>query len=282
VAQNDDIVLEALARSRLPMRGGWARANCPFCEARTGKPDRKQAFAVLLPVGKFHCFKCGVAGRLRHVPDHLNRLPEPTREEIEAFDPPDGFLPLYEYPGDSAIVTGPARRYLRSRKLPQSMWGEAGIGAVLSGFWGGRVIIPVLGADRQWLGYVGRTWVKSDRPYLYPKGMQRGEVLYNHSALLVDTDVPVMVVEGVFDALALWPNAVAVLGKPSHFQIDALAVAKRPVAIVLDGDAHYEGYALSMKLKLMGQRAGFVRLPPKTDPDEVDKTWLLNEAKECV
>lgn len=279
---SDDIVLNVLARAR-PSSGGWIRANCPFCEARVGKPDRKQAFAVRLPQGSWHCFRCGIAGRLQTVPDHFGRLPEPERGEVEAFDPPEGFLPLYDYPGDRAVVTGPARRYLRSRNLDERLWGEAGIGAVLSGFWGGRIIIPILGAERQWLGFVGRAWSKKvDRTYLYPKGMQRGEVLYNHSALHIKTDEPIMVVEGVFDALALWPNAVAVLGKPSHFQIDALSVANRPVAIVLDGDAWQEGYALAMKLRLLGQRAGSVTLPPKTDPDEVDKLWLMDQVKACV
>jgi DNA primase len=112
--------------------------------------------------------------------------------------------------------------------------------------------------------------------------MQRGEVLYNHTALHVETERPVMVVEGVFDALALWPHAVAVLGKPSHFQVDALASAKRPVAIVLDGDAWQEGYALAMRLRLAGQRAGSVTLPPKTDPDEVDRAWLEAAVAECI
>jgi DNA primase len=279
----DDIVLGAFAHAGIPNKGGWHRANCPFCENRTGKPDRKHAFGLLLPFGRWHCFKCGIAGHLKNIPDNISRLPEPQREEIEAFEPPDAFLPLYEHPGDSAMVTGPARRYLKSRGLGEEIWCKAHIGVCLSGQWGGRIIVPILNAIGEWLGYVGRAWTKNAaRPYLYPKGMQRGEVLYNHAALLVETDTPVMVVEGVFDSLALWPDAVAVLGKPSHFQIDALSTAKRPIAVVLDGDAWREGYSLSMKLRLMGQQAGSVRLPPRTDPDEVDKNWLHERASQCL
>lgn len=278
---NDDMVLNALSRAA-PSKGGWYRTNCPFCDARTGKPDRKRAFGILLPLGKFHCFKCGVAGKLRDVPDDIRRLPAPSREDIEAFDPPEGYLALGTQPGCDALVTGPARRYLRSRNLDERLWKEAGIGACLKGKYEGRVIVPILGSDNEWLGFVARAWTKTaERPYLYPKGMLRGEILYNHAALLVETETPVMVVEGVFDSLALWPNAVAVLGKPSGTQIEALAAAKRPVAVVLDGDAHQEGWALAMRLRLMGARAGSVRLPPKVDPDEVEKSWLMSKAIEC-
>jgi len=91
-----------------------------------------------------------------------------------------------------------------------------------------------------------------------------------------------MVVEGVFDALALYPNAVAVLGKASEAQMEALQESKRPVVIVLDGDAWQEGWAMAARLKFKGQRAGSVRLPPKLDPDEVDPAWLQEEVKKAL
>jgi DNA primase len=145
------------------------------------------------------------------------------------------------------------------------------------------VVVPILSPDGEWLGHVGRSWQKdAELPYLYGKGLQRRETLYNAAALNVQTDKPVMVVEGVLDALALWPDAVAVLGKPSEPQIWALADAARPVAVVLDGDAWSEGEALAMTLRLEGQRAGSVRLPPKTDPDEVDRGWLDEEVRRCL
>jgi DNA primase len=90
------------------------------------------------------------------------------------------------------------------------------------------------------------------------------------------------VVEGVFDALALWPDAVAVLGKPSDQQVDALINAKRPVVIVLDGDAWLEGKWLAARLCLRGKRAGHIRLPPGVDPDEVDRKELEQQAMEAL
>jgi len=267
-----------------PSSSGWGRTNCPFCYSRIGKPDRKQSFGVLFTTGAYHCFRCGVSGR---IPEFATIEETPSVEDAliakEALKPPDGFLQLTEEPARSSLSAEPARAYLRSRGLPEDIWGSAKIGACLSGKHMGRVIVPVLSPDGDWQGWVGRAWVKhAEMAYLYPRGMRRGEVLYNHAALFVPTDRPVMVVEGVFDALALWPDAVAVLGKPSSDQISTLAASKRPVAVVLDGDAWEEGDWLAMRLRLEGQKAGSVKLPPRKDPDEVNKSWLYEAAAKCV
>jgi DNA primase len=154
---------------------------------------------------------------------------------------------------------------------------------VLAGRYHHRIIIPVMGQENEWLGWVGRAWVKNaDRPYIYPPGEWRGTTLYNHAALRVESDEPAMVVEGCFDAHAVWPDGVAVLGKPSEWQVDAMCEAKRPVAVVLDRDAWREGSSLAYLLRARGVRAGAVRLPPVLDPDEVPGGWLREEARRCI
>ena len=99
---------------------------------------------------------------------------------------------------------------------------------------------------------------------------------------MVETDEPVMVVEGCFDALPYWPDAAALLGKPGEAQVRSLLEAKRPVVVVLDGDSWEEGMMLSMDLELQGQRSGYVRLPPKQDPNSVDHNWLRTEVMKCL
>jgi DNA primase len=106
--------------------------------------------------------------------------------------------------------------------------------------------------------------------------------MFNHATLLKETDTPAIIVEGVFDAIAFWPDAVAVLGKPTPAQVYALASARRPIAVVLDGDAWEEGEMLALKLRFEGQRAGSVHLPPRVDPDEVDRDWLRAEARSSL
>ena len=172
--------------------------------------------------------------------------------------------------------------------MPEGVWEDARIGVALRGRHAGRIIVPVLADTGEWMGWVGRAWGKSTLPYLYSRGMRRGELLYNQSSMLVDTDEPVAVVEGVFDCYPTWPDSAAMLGKPSTpsrpspGQFEALLASRRPLAVVLDGDSWMQGKALSMRLRAHGQRAGFVRLPPQRDPDEVPVEWLRSEMRRCV
>src|SRR5262249_38312946 len=134
--------------------------------------------------------------------------------------PPEGFDPIWEDDAWEAECYAPARAYLASRGIGRDFAQEAGIGVVMDGRYHHRVIIPVLGLGGEWVGWVGRVWVKkADRPYIYPEGAWRAQSLYNHAALRQETDEPALVVEGCFDSLALWPGAVAVLGKPSSWQV---------------------------------------------------------------
>lgn len=272
----DDRALIEQVIAPLVLGDGWTRVRCPLCVSRTGKEDRRGSLGVRAS-GVFNCFKCGAKGSVRV--DGV-RVAEPAPAEEFYLGPPEGFVPL---PHASVLGTR-AMDYLLGRGLPRKTILAAGLGACLSGYHFGRVIVPVTApTSGEWLGWVGRAWTKSaEVPYLYPRGMDRATTLYNERALYVETDDPVLVVEGTLDALAVWPHGVAVLGKPSEPQIAKLARARRPVAVVLDGDALDEGWALAARLRFEGARAGFVRLPPKVDPDEVPRAELDAMARASI
>lgn len=262
--------------------GAWRRGICLACPTRTGKPDRRGCFSFNHLTGWYTCFKCGLGGRVKGFENVEYQAPDAPK--LEHFEAPEDFLELCRGEGRTSMSLEPAREFLRKRGLKdEALWKEARIGACLDGRFKGRVVVPILSPEGVWKGYVGRSWHKKpDVPYLYPAGMNRRELLYNHAALLKQTETPVYVVEGVLDVLALWPDAVALLGKPSDAQVYSLAEASRPVVVCLDGDAWEEGEALTMRLQLEGQRAGNVRLPPKTDPDEVERAWLDAEAQRSL
>jgi len=269
---------------------GWIRACCPMCESKTGKPDKRGGLGYNTRTGGYNCFKCGSTGC----------LPQNMREELP-FTPPDvafllqfepvevanGYIPLFEEPGLSAQSCEDARAYLRGRGLKDAALAEARVGTGLWGKLRGRVVMPIFDPQTTkigaWSGWVARDYTgTAERKYLYARAMKRDKMLYNVQALSVVTDRPVYVVEGSLDAISLWPDAVAVLGKPLESQVEILAAAQRPIVVCLDGDAWTEGWALSMKLKLLGCRAGNIRLPPRVDPDEVEREWLDEQARLCL
>lgn len=284
MSPRDAVVLEALADARL--RGSWWRANCPFCLDRVGKQDKDRCLSVHAGGGGFTCFRCHVRGRVKLSGDLVIEDAVAPPADVAIIDPPPGFVPVGEGSGRTAVSLEPARAYLRSRRLDESIWQAACIGACATGPYAGRVVVPVLAADgRSWVGFSARLWeAKCDKraKYRNATGEWKSRVVYNATALSLETEEPVYVVEGVFDALAHWPHAVAVLGDATDSQAAILATACRPVVVVPDGDAWLKGWALAMKLRLAGLSAGAIQLPAGVDPDEVDGAWLWEEAREAL
>jgi DNA primase len=275
-----DLILSLVAGKRASV-SGWVRANCPFCETRTGKADKNASLGVKRSTGRWHCFRCGAAGWIPvdddgdvgHIGEAESEDPEAGAEPIEL---PAGFVALYDEPGWSADSLEWAREYVRARGISDEVAGEMGIGFTPNSedWWmKKRVVIPVRGADDQeLLGWSARSISKNQRTkYLYPPGMNRAKLLFNQAALLVETDRPLFVGEGVFDAAPFWPDGVGCLGKPTEEQIEILSTARRPVVSLLDGDAWTESEALALRLIVSGVRAGWIRFPPRTDPNTVDR-----------
>jgi len=269
---------------------GWWRLNCPYCLTRVGKEDRSRTLSVRDDSGYWHCFRCGVHGFLRSGELRVlaDRATEPRTVDGERPGPPPGF---YEITGDDSEALRPAREYVLrpvaegGRGLPPAVVAAARIGGCVSGRYFGRVVVPIVNGGPAWLGFSARDWTKrASIKYLYPRWMERGSLLYNAGALrdAARSDRPVFAVEGVFDALALWPDAVAFLGKPGDAQIAALACSLRPVCVLLDGDAHREGWGVAMRLRLEGRAAGSVILPPRIDPDEVPRADIAAAAVRAI
>lgn len=268
-----------------PNEKGWVRANCPLCETRIGKPDKRRSMGVHVQRKWFECYRCSASGKLSSGFEEYADVKFETAEDMPVlFDPPESYVEMVSSEARGSVLLEPAFAYLAGRptQLARSVLAAAQIGACLAGHFADRIILPVLGEHGEWRWFAGRSWhASAERKYLYPKGGRAG-VLYNHAALLEETDDPVLVVEGQFDALAHWPHAVAVLGKPNPSHLDALASCRRPVVVALDGDAWDDSWSLANKLKLRGQRASAVRFAPTIDPDQVGTDELLDAARRSL
>lgn len=271
--EQNELAAIALAKGRTNARGK-VRVNCPFCEDRTGKPDKKTSLAGNVNSGRYHCYKCAASGRFA---ESLN-LDAREEDGIKTFPIPEWFIPLTS----GALVTQPARNYALRRGIREELFDELQIGCCVGFPYAQSLVVPVLLDDGAWAGYVCRRYVNFGRPYNYPEDMDKGKVLYNSCALWVQTDEPVLVVEGVLDVMSVFPDAVALLGSESYEQREMLAAARRPVCVVLDGDAWEHGWSLALWLRLQGQRAGSIRLNPRKDPDEVNPEWLRKEARKSI
>ena len=265
--------------------GDWKRSSCHTCYERVGTVDKKKSFGYNIVTGKFICHRCGVKGFDRQQQakdiDYVKVEEVIEKDNIKA---PDGYVPFTSEGMLTARVTEKARQYLTSRGVTQQTWLSAELGITMSGKYCNRIVVPIKGIQNEWLGWQARVWQKTDGlKYVNAVGMDRQNTVFNLSALNRDTQDPLLVVEGTFDALPYYPNACAVLGKPTRGQLRLLAATKRPVVFALDGDAWREGQSGYMALRLQGKlNVGYVKLPPGEDPNTVDKSWLINESNKTL
>jgi len=282
---DDDRDVAMACSSGQPSSTGWVRGQCPFCLAVIGTPGTTKALGLNLRTLRYKCFRCGTWGKLAKHPSEFELLDynsEPEPESAPPLELPEGFVLMSSNSGRHSTALEPARKYLESRAMPEGVADEVGIGACARGMFAGRVIVPVRDAQSRLRWFVGRTWAKrASKPYMYPKGARAG-LMFNEHILDAETDVPALVVEGCFDALALWPNAIAVLGKTTDPQLLRLSEARRPVVLVGDGDAHEEGWANALRLRVMGAKAAAVWLPPKVDPDECEPSQIWDAAYQAL
>ena len=267
----DDIVKEAVA-GRTPTMTGWIRVECPFCVERTAKRDTRLSFGLNTETGGYHCFKCAIKGFLGGY-ENLDFDVKPKQETQEEIIP-EGYEPFYTEKNKQNRLLEPYKDYAISRGLKPALWEKLQIGCCRDGKFFNRLIIPVL-VDDKWVGWVGRSIYKSKMPYRNHAGAWKNSVMFNQDILKSEATF-VFVVEGVLDAVHLWPNAVAVLGKPSQHHLMMLRNSNKKIIMLLDGDAWREGEANASRLRVLGCKAGSIKLPPKEDPDAFTKKELFS------
>jgi DNA primase len=205
---------------------------------------------------------------------------EAVQSGAEHVELPREFIPLWCDPAVSSETFRPAIRYLARRGVRRSTCEATSVGACAEGRFAHRIVVPIEDDHGSLVGVVARTWGKGEPPYLNSSGLRR--VLWNVAVLDAETDAPVLVVEGLFDALPHYPHAVACLGKPTHAHLDRLARSRRPVVMCLDGDARDEAWARAMQLRFYGVKTGVVLLDAGTDPNEYSTERLLRQAAESL
>lgn len=242
------------------------RHTCPVCPQKAYVIDYKRSLSIDHQTGWYRCYRCDFRGRLPGFHDGFHEEQEdPTDEWVPeyVFREPSSFCPVADNPHP---ILQDARQYLKSRGVSRRAAREAQVGYAWQGRDAGRVVVPFLDHDGCWMGWQGRKIGHKS----FHTDKDRKALVFNQPAVAVETATPLMVVEGVYDALPYWPNAVACLGKPYGPQIDLLMRSTRPVVFVLDADAHKLASSLSDRLERCGKISGVVRLPPGQDPSSAD------------
>lgn len=226
--------------------------HCPFCN------HHKKKMSVNFANGYWKCWVCDTRGKniyriVRRFGDYQQRqkyrelqglvdlsdFEELFKEynniqEKQILEMPEGFVSLCNK--DLPMDSTDAIRYLSSRGIGRREILKWKIGYCKEGRYGGRIIIPSFDVDGDLNYFIARSYVGHSRRYLNPPADR--DIVFNE--LNIDWDEPVILVEGVFDAIAAGNNAIPILGstlreKSRLFQ--AIAIHDTPVYMALDYDA---------------------------------------------
>jgi uracil-DNA glycosylase family 4 len=261
---------------------------CPFC-ITNGEPtkDKKYKLSMNVHKGIYRCWRCDKAGPLRDIFGELKELEnmvpavnqQPTAIPTN-IDPPGelSYLtdlelghPAIEYLTEArAVRFDPAEvqnvfggRYCHQGKIFAGMYNTTNtlifpifFNNVLVG-WQSRMLADPDQLSEEYMIIAGfrkdedGEWIKPPKYFTSP-GFPKGEVVFNWD-MAIQTPY-LVIVEGVFDAMAIGPSGIATLGKGVTDRQIANIIdfcGQRPdihVVIMLDDDAQEEAFQLQLKL----------------------------------
>jgi DNA primase len=280
-----------LGRSKPSTKGNHA-FNCPFCK------HHKPKLEIDPLLGVWHCWVCGEKGRspvglLKKVhasgeqigemrsyfPDGRGEKIEKTYESVQL---PSEFLSLV---GKSTKLSfRQAKAYLLSRGISEEDIVKYNIGYCEAGKYRNSVIIPSYNKSGQLNYFISRSFEKEPgRKYNAPS-CNKNELI--GLEYYINWKCPVILCEGIFDAIALKRNAVPLFGKtiPRALMMKLVENDVKTVYLALDNDALKEAIEYSQQLLNLGKDVYLIELQGK-DPSDLgfeEVTKYLHTAKQLT
>lgn len=255
--------------------------SCPSC-----KDDRKdkRKLIIRLDDGRYHCWVCGLKGKsVKSLLSKYNRAFLGTtsiRFEAAAQQHEIDAIAVSLPQGCSTLATVErldpdmlaVRKYLERRgisKLDISRWR---ISAVTTGQYRRRAIIPSFDEVGNLNYFVARsidtgTYLK----YKNPK-VSKESVIFNE--IDIDWNMPIVLVEGVFDAMKCPPNAVPILGSSVSIRsklYKKIVEHQSKCIVALDPDLKMKAFKLAKLLKSSGCEVDVAFAPEGRDFGDMRK-----------
>ena len=281
-----------LGKSSKRARDNYA-FHCPFCNHRKPKLEINMATNE---EGKnfWECWVCQTRGQSirsllkqlktprEQAAEVLKYLPKGTYVEYKGLsivELPKEFQPLYAA-STTSVVANMVRKYLYDRGLTDNDFIKYGIGYATTGDFGGRVIIPSYSESNQLNFFVARTYDGNYFKYKNPETSK--DVIFFEN--LINWDQPIILCEGVFDAMSIRRNAVPILGKSISTSLYKKIITSKvqDIYVALDTDARDKAIEIAEKFLNQGKRVFLIKLPDK-DPSEMGFkafTELIQTAEE--
>ena len=289
--------------------------HCPFCH------HHKPKLQVNDKTHKFHCWTCNAGGNLMYLGkrigmnevdltnlysrcgisddvrkklaedwsgsikellDQINKeIDEDEIENTSQLFLPSEFKSALELRIDKKNpIEGHAIKYLKDRGITKKHIIRYNIGFCQKGLYAGRVIIPSYDSKNQLNYFIARSIFPDEKQKYKNPPVSKDVIVFGNQ---IDWKQPIVLCEGVFDAIALKRNAIPLLGKfVQKTLMGTLKNTNPEVYICLDNDAQEDSLVLYDKIKSYVKSVKTIKLENGKDAGENNFQNILKYQKNSV
>ena len=274
------LVNSVMGSGKATARNNYAY-HCPFCH------HHKPKMEVNLTENRegknpWHCWACDVRGTtiyslFKQLKVDVSKFTElkslvktsksiKETQVVSSVSLPNEYISLNNV-NNSGIMARHALAYLKNRHVSKYDIIKYNIGYCKEGLYKNMIIIPTYDADGRLNYFTARSFEKE--PYVkYRNPSASRDIVPNEH--LINWNVPVILCEGLFDAIAIKRNAIPLLGKniQSSLMKKIVTSVVDKIYIALDRDAIKQALKFCERLMAEGKEVYLVDLQDK-DPSEM-------------
>ncbi len=235
--------------SYLTLRGNELAFYCPFCN------HHKQKLQVNTETQKWHCWTCNSGGKkltsllrkldvdrktisiIREIYGDSNYNPQQEDVETKVYiSLPKEYISLNELPKGFNPEYKQAINYLTQRGITQKEIVKYNIGYCTDGLYARRIIIPSYNSDGSLNYFISRSYYQDEKMKYKNPPISKNIICFESQ---INWKEPIILCEGVFDAITIKRNAIPLLGKfPSKQLVEKIFMSGvSNIVISLDNDA---------------------------------------------
>ena len=274
-----NLVNNVLGSGKRTARGNQAY-SCPFCNHH--KPKLEVNFTENKQGNNpWQCWVCGKKGRtirslfkqVKVDATHFQELKKLVKNVSDDYSPtttvesltlPKEFKNII---GNNDLVARHAYSYLRKRNVTKYDILKYNIGYCENGLYANMIIIPSYDCDGKLNYFTARSFEKE--PYIKYRNPDTSRDIVPFE-LFINWELPIILCEGPFDAMAIKRNVIPLLGKNIQPNLMKKLVGSKvqKIYIALDNDAIKQALGFCEKLLDIGKEVYLVELLGK-DPSEL-------------
>ena len=270
------------------LRGNELAFYCPFCH------HHKQKLQVNTETQKWHCWTCNSGGKkltsllrkldvdkktisiIREIYGDSNYNPKTEDSDAKVFiSLPKEFISLAEAPKGFNPEYKHAIHYLNQRGIGLKEIVKYGIGYCKDGMYARRIIVPSYNSDGSLNYFISRSYYAEEKMKYKNPPISKNIICLDSQ---INWNEPIILCEGVFDAITIRRNAVPLLGKfPSKTLVEKIFMnGVTDIVISLDNDAINEALKVSDYFRKQGINVKLMMLKDK-DAAEMGYEGFYNE-----